>query len=182
MREEDLKRIETTLGIQLPEAYRHRMTHFPIPMLVGNKERELWDDADALIELNQELRQGMSGGVKPWPSHLFSLGRDDGGCCMAMDLGTVEPLVWWVDRCHLENAEGCEKVRFDDWVIEFVRDTTFDLTDQGLDPNVTPEALAAKSKISGWKDLASCFGCLLLLSSTMIGLVWAIKWLKRLLF
>ncbi len=182
MTEEDLLHIEVSLRIQLPDAYKHRMQSYPIPLLAGNKDRELWDNADALIKLNQELRQGMSGGVKPWPAHLFSLGLDHGGCTMAMDLNTSEPLVWWVDRCHLENAKGYEKVIFDDWVIEFVRDMSSDLTEDGFDPTASPEALNAHAKGSLWPHLAVSMGCLLMFCSMLLGLAWLMKWLKKMVF
>lgn len=180
MNDEDLSRIETALGIQLPAAYKHRMRSYPIPILAGNKDRELWDDADALIELNQELRKGGSGGVNPWPAHLFSLGTDHGGCTMAMDLSTPEPLVWWVDRCHLTDEAGSEKERFDDWIIEFVRDTSSDLTDEGLDPTASAELLAAQEKTSVWQDMTSCLGCLVTLSIALTALAWLVSWLKKL--
>ena len=59
MTEADLDRIERELDIRLPAPYRNFMAAFPLSACAGNAETELWDDADALIEVNRELRAGM---------------------------------------------------------------------------------------------------------------------------
>ena len=160
MTADEIDLLERELSIQLPEAYRHRMQHFPIGVLVGNTSTELWDDATALIKLNQELQQPGVG----WPNHLFALGRDAGGCAMALDLRDEPPTVFWTDRCLLDSQSSEEKKRFDDWLIEWVRDMTADLLDQGVDPTASPELLAAREKVTakdGFAALAS-FGSIAL--------------------
>ena len=86
---EDIKRVESALGITLPSAYSKVLAVFPVPAYAGNSEMMLWDDADALIALNRELRKGRSF-EKPWPRRFFALGQDAGGCSDALDLDDPE--------------------------------------------------------------------------------------------
>ncbi|MET0556854.1 MAG: hypothetical protein ABW221_27685 [Vicinamibacteria bacterium] len=71
MTADDLRRIEGALAIRLPESYRTRMLAFPIPAAAGNSDLSVWDDADRVIALNQELRRGRHRGVRPWPLRLL---------------------------------------------------------------------------------------------------------------
>lgn len=57
MTEDDLAGIEAELGIDLPKGYRDSMLDFPLPACAGNSDCDLWDDAEALTERNQELRR-----------------------------------------------------------------------------------------------------------------------------
>jgi hypothetical protein len=98
---DDLSRVESALAIRLPDVYRDLVVPFPIPVYAGNTDTELWDDADALIALNRELRTGY-GNTAPWPEHLFAMGRDGSGCASAIDLNDPMAPVWWADRCHLD--------------------------------------------------------------------------------
>jgi hypothetical protein len=101
MTADDLTRVETALAIRLPAVYRDLVVPFPIPAYAGNADTELWDDPDALIALNRELRAG-DGAAAPWPEHLFAIGRDGSGCASAIDLRDPMAPVWWADRCHLD--------------------------------------------------------------------------------
>lgn len=181
MIEEDLNRIEQELQIQLPSAYRHRMTRFPIGVLVGNRHTELWDDAEGLISLNQQLRQLSS----PWPQHFFSLGRDHGGSNMALDLRADPPTVFWCDRGWLKDDDIKNARLFDDWLIEWVRDMTADLIDEGLDPTASPELLTAGGKSTTKEKLAALGSCLFMLVAFCGGLfvvAQVLKWMKKLIF
>ncbi len=181
MTEEDLNHIERELAVSLPDAYRHRMTHFSIGVLVGNKHTELWDDAEALISLNQHLRKLSP----PWPEHFFALGRDHGGCAMVLDLRDDPPAVFWADRCHLDEAGMKAKTRFDDWLIEWVLDMTADLIDEGLDPTASPEQLAS-SGTSTTKEKLAALGSCLFMAALFLGSLWvvgmALRWIKRMIF
>ncbi len=139
MTAEDLKRLERELGISLPAAYTKVMMAFPVPAYERNTETLIWDDADALIRLNRELRAGRSF-VKPWPRRFFALGEDAGGCSDALDLDDPESGVFWFDRQHVSAGDGDrspEKIVA--WLVRQVRDLTSDLAGDGIDPMASPE-------------------------------------------
>jgi hypothetical protein len=71
VREPDLNRIESELGIRLPGDYRTAMLAYPVAVCAGNHDSEFWHDADRLIALNKELRAGRFA-VKPWPAAFFA--------------------------------------------------------------------------------------------------------------
>jgi hypothetical protein len=56
MIESDVNRIEDAFNLTLPADYRHLLLHFPVRFSAGTTEQPLWDDADALISRNRELR------------------------------------------------------------------------------------------------------------------------------
>ena len=139
MTSEDIKRVESALEIKLPSAYTKVMTVFPLPAYAGNTEMLMWDDADALIALNRELRKGRSF-VKPWTSRFFALGQDAGGCSDALDLEDPEFGVFWFDRQHVqvgESERSPEKIEA--WLTRQVRDLSSDLAGDGIDPTISPE-------------------------------------------
>ena len=140
MTEADLRRIQTELGIELPESYRETMLTFAIPACAGNDDTELWDDPDALIARNQEYRQGAPGGVKPWPVHLFFVGDGGSGCAHAIDLRSPDAAVWWVDHGHLDlESSGEIEPSFSDWADAYLRDLRDDLEGDGIEPDHTPD-------------------------------------------
>lgn len=143
MTESELARIEEALGLVLPAAYRTLVVPFPLPAYVGNAETELWDDPDQLIELNRELRAGTSF-VRPWPAHMFAMGRDDSGCASAIDLQDPASPVWWVDRCHLDTAgSGQVSSSLAPWAEQYLFDLRSDLRADLIDPDGSPEARAS---------------------------------------
>ena len=82
MTEPDLERIEKALSIRLPHEYRHLMLHFPIRYDAGTCNSPLWDDADALINRNQELRtarRSLGDNLHPIPKRFYFVGDDGGG-------------------------------------------------------------------------------------------------------
>lgn len=116
MTEGELNKIEVALEIKLPTWYREFISPVSLPAIRGNTDTELWDDADALIKLNRELRSGFSS-VKPWPANFFALGRDGGGSTCAIKVDEPEPLIFWADRCHLNaNDKG---QNFTEWANDF---------------------------------------------------------------
>jgi len=149
MTEDDLRRIETTLDIRPPDSYRSAMLAFPVPALVGNRDHTIWDDADAIIEFNQELRSGTSGAVEPWPPHMFALGHVYDASACAIDLRSPDGAVWWVDHCHLTGAGSFEEhASFDGWLTNCVADLRHDCEADGIDPDGTPESREAVEEIN----------------------------------
>jgi hypothetical protein len=120
------------------------MIAFPVPALAGNTDTEIWDDADALIEFNEELRRGALGIVKPWPHHMFAMGHGGDGSPAAIDLRSAGAAVWWVDRCHLDGVgSGQTHSSFDEWLAGYVADLRHDCEADGIDPDGTPAAREA---------------------------------------
>lgn len=135
----DLDRIEKALGIRLPAVYRKLVAPFPIPAYAGNTDTELWDDVEALIELNRELRSGRR--TSPWPEHIFAIGRDGSGCASAIDLRDPMAPVWWADRCHLDVVGTAqESPSLAVWAEQRLADLRVDLEEKGISEAGPPSA------------------------------------------
>ncbi len=136
---DDLTRVETALGIQLPAVYRTLMVPFPIPAYAGNTDTELWDDADSSIELNRELRTGdRQTGL--WPEHMFAIGRDGSGCASAIDLRDPMGPVWWADRCHLDAiGTAQESPSLAAWAEQHLAELRVDLEEKGVSEDAAPK-------------------------------------------
>ena len=156
----DAARIESSLQVTLPAVYRDLLTSFPLPAYAGNTNTAFWDDADQLIQLNRELRSGTSG-VKAWPTHMFALGRDAGGCSQAIDLRSCE--LWWADRGHLDATSSYKhRESLKEWAAEYFQGLGEDLTGEGGDPAGTPQQrevvetrnARANARFSMWLILA----------------------------
>jgi hypothetical protein len=175
MTADDIARIESVLDIRLPESYRAAVVPYPVPATAGTTDFGLWDDAERLIALNQELRRGAPGGVKPWPAHFFALGHGGDGCPYALDLSHGDA-VWWVDHSHLDNpATSKEADTFGPWAAAYFKALREDLAGDGIDPDGTPQARAAEEARGAWQ---SALGCLLA-AVVLMGLLAAVKWLVR---
>lgn len=112
MTTDDLQRIEEALGVALPPTYREAMLRFPEGDLAGNADTEVWDDAEALIERNRELRAG----ERAWPAHLFFIGDPLTACAYAIDLNDPAAPVWWVDHGDLDApSSGVIAPAFEPW-------------------------------------------------------------------
>jgi hypothetical protein len=70
----DLKYVEDTLGLKLPDWYTQRLLEYPFP----EPEPELYHDAQTVIQNNLELRRDGWFGYHPWPREFFAIGDD--GC------------------------------------------------------------------------------------------------------
>jgi hypothetical protein len=129
--------MEKALGIRLPAAYRDLVVPFPIPAFGGNTDTELWDDAEALIELNRELRAGRQ--TTPWPEHMFAIGRDGGGSASAIDLRDQLGPVWWADRCHLDAVgSAIESPSLATWAEQHLAELRVELEEKGISEAATP--------------------------------------------
>ena len=158
MSPEDLDRIERDLGINLPDSYRSVMSGFPIPAFAGNSDTDLWDDADALIERNLELRTEHVKGHGPWPSHCYFFGDPLTACGYALDLRKPDAPVLWVDHCDLDaRASGEVAPSFAAWAEQYVAKVRGDLEKDGIDPDGAPDAAHPGT---------GCLGGLLMLVAT----------------
>ena len=165
MAEGDLQRIEAMLGIRLPDAYRQVMVPFRIPACARNADTELWDDPDKLIDLNHELRAGTTS-VRPWPAHLFALGRDGGGSTSAINLRNPSGPVQWADRCHLADLESDQQApSFEAWFETYLEELRAELESNGIDPNGTSEERLQA------EEAAARAGCRDMLMLVVIGVI-----------
>jgi hypothetical protein len=122
MNQANLDRIETELQIKLPAAYRDFMLGEQGEEFSGNSDTDLWDDADAVISRNKDLRAGMdSGGSEPWPPELFFVGDPLTTCGNAIMLNDDRTPVHWIDHCDIE-AESSGEVHpsFAEWASEVI--------------------------------------------------------------
>src|SRR5262245_2827755 len=100
---EDIEYIERELDIKLPESYKRTLVPFRIPAMRGNTYHQLWDDAEALIRLNREMRQG-SRYNPPWPHYMYAVGYPHGDEMIAIDTRLPEGPVWWLDHGVIDHA------------------------------------------------------------------------------
>jgi hypothetical protein len=148
--EQDVARIESALGISLPAPYRELVTAWPIPALRGNADTEIWDDPDAIIELNRDLRSGRWG-APPWPTHIFAIGSPADPSTRAIDLRRPEVPVWCIDHSRLPErdlGEGFETLA--SFAACYADEHRAALREDGIDPQATPEQLA-KDEESGYR-------------------------------
>lgn len=175
MTDDELNRIEQLLAIRLPQSYRTRMMSFPVPAAAGNSDLDVWDNAQRLIEFNLELRRGAPGGVKPWPSHFFAVGHPGDGCPRALDLREGDAL-WWVDHCSLENPGSYKEAdSFFNWADEYFAVLREEMLGEGIDPDGTPEAMAASEAKSARAGAVGCLLMGLILSALAFGLIWLVR-------
>ena len=96
MTPEDAKRIEETLGISLPNEYRQLLLNYPVVYDRGTPHGDLWDDADAIIKRNQELRgkrKSLGKEYAPLPEEFLFVGDDGAGWQHLIDMRTDPPVV-----------------------------------------------------------------------------------------
>lgn len=107
MTEENLKNIEVSLAIKLPDDYRRIALRYPIKFNSGKAEGILWDSADKVISENLRLRS-----KEKWPPHLFFIGDNGGGWQYAVDLHANPPIVVVVEFGDPQTA-GSASYEFD---------------------------------------------------------------------
>lgn len=84
--EPDLLRIESSLGVKLPEAYRK---YLGSPRTQDIDEESIFGDADLIISATQEYREGF-GGNPPWPGKWVYVGDEADACPYAIDVESGE--------------------------------------------------------------------------------------------
>lgn len=142
MTETDLHRIETELDIKLPPEYREVMLNFPIRFDCGNADSQLWDDPDALIRRNRELRTGRTvegwfGYIEPpWPPHFFFIGGDVEES-WALDLRQSPSRVLWVGHWDVSEYAGpySNALPFTAWLRQYLDDFRNDGIDLSSEEN-----------------------------------------------
>jgi SMI1 / KNR4 family (SUKH-1) len=172
MTRSDVQFIEHELGITLPESYLHAVMPFRIPAMAGNTDSQLWDDAQCIINLNQELRNGSR--FRPaWPTHLFALGDPHGDELIALDVRTHDGPVWWFDHGVVDSDSSYQThPRFADWADEFYRNIRSDLAGDGYDPEGTPEALNAAQSKSARHEFFGCIAVVIVIALAIVACIF----------
>ena len=105
----DFARIETSLSIELPDAYRLFMSSYPSEADEDIRSHALFSDSDLIVAENLEHRKEGWFGIK-WPDEYFVIGDDGCGDTYFMVLGKDEK-VYFADHeagpHPTENLEEC---------------------------------------------------------------------------
>jgi hypothetical protein len=92
-----LNQIESSLRIDLPDLYKSVMVHYPFSSFRFFEVRELLDDPDELIDINNFLRsQGLNGNT--WPQNYFCIGKNESGLHYYFDLAHSGTAVYFSDE------------------------------------------------------------------------------------
>jgi hypothetical protein len=101
MSPQDIERIERELQIALPIDYKKTMLSFPVRRDRGNDDSPLFDNSDALIDLNRKYREGFAG-LPRWPVHYYLIGDDGAASCYLLDLTKTPSPVLLADHGNIE--------------------------------------------------------------------------------
>ena len=105
---EGLRRIETSLGVTLPPDYRRLMLNYPVVFDRGTAEGDLWDEADAVVRRNEELRRprrSLGAEYRALPARYLFVGDDGAGWQHLLDLESDPPVV------HIMEYEAVASIR-----------------------------------------------------------------------
>jgi hypothetical protein len=155
MTEADFAKIEEALSLRLPPEYRQAVAPFPVRAFIGNTDTHLWDQAEALIELNRDLRRGSA-----WPAHLFAIGAMDDGTKMAIDVNSPEVAVWWIDRAYDAPGTAPEPGGFTAWSAEYLRQLRSGEFMDGFDPENDPPGTRAQNEPMKLRHWLGCIGAI----------------------
>ncbi len=98
MDEAALRRIESTLGVSLPEDYRNFLQQSPQDEI---DDTTVLRDPEAIIAATMEYRSGFSG-LKPWRPTFLYLGHESDACPYAIDCASG--VIQQTDKGNFERA------------------------------------------------------------------------------
>ena len=177
MNESDVKRIEDAFNLTLPADYRHLLLHFPVRFSRGTTEQPLWDDADALISRNRELRTGRKSlGVQyhPIPEHYFLIGEDGAGWQFLIDLHEQPSIVHIME---FERVDDISPALTDDGepqnVNNWLHSHLLELKNDGVDIN----SETAPEYRLGWGCILGTVAFCIVMAVAIALMVAGIQWL-----
>ena len=129
MTEHDISKIERELAVTLPTDYKVAVQNYPVRADYGTDDSILFDDADAVIDLNRRYRAGFAG-LPAWPPHYFFIGDDGAASCYLIDLSTSSSPVFFADHGNIQSLTT-EAATIQDWIARFLAD----LRAHGVDPD-----------------------------------------------
>ncbi|MEP3480670.1 MAG: SMI1/KNR4 family protein [Fuerstiella sp.] len=137
MTPEDTRRIEDSLGVTLPSEYRHLLLNPPVQYDRGTPFGDLWDDADAIIERNQELRSKRRSLGKDYdalPNRYLFVGDDSAGWQHLVDLDSDKAIV---NIMQFEAVDSISPARDNDEndlsISDWFHERLIELRDGGID-------------------------------------------------
>lgn len=137
MTPEDATRIEAALGISLPSDYRQLLLNYPVIYDRGTPHGDLWDDADALIKRNQELRakrKSLGTQYNPLPEEFLFVGDDAAGWQHLIDLRTDPPIVHIMKYEAIDSiAPATDKDGAPQAIGDWFHDRLIEMRDGGID-------------------------------------------------
>lgn len=177
MNESDVKRIEDAFNVTLPSDYRHLLIHFPVRFSKGTTEQPLWDNADALISRNRELRtERKSLGVQyhSVPDRYFLIGEDGGGWQFLIDLNEHPSIVYImeferVDQISPATTDDGKPQSISDWLHSHLLELKYD----GVDIN----SETAPAYKMGWGCIVGTLGFCILMAIAIALMVAGFQWL-----
>ena len=179
MTDTDISLIEQELRIKLPDSYRQALVPIHLRALEGNTDHQLWDDAKALVKLNQDLRAGKR--YRPaWPPHMYAVGDPHGDELIAMDTRSPDGPVWWLDHGNVDSKNSYQShAKFSDWVEEFYRDVRSDMESDGEDPDAKPKPPEPATAKKALQDLSALLAMAVIGLLALLALTAIIHWFKR---
>jgi len=114
MTDDDIKRIESGLQIVLPPDYKEAVRNYPVRFCQGTDDAFLFDNSEAVIELNRRYRAGFAG-LPSWPPHFFFIGDDGAANCYFIDLTKTPSPVFFADHGNIQRV-NTEAATIPDWI------------------------------------------------------------------
>ena len=90
---EDFAKIESSLGLKLPEWYVNHLRVYPF----SESDYHLFDSAEWTIRQNERLRADGYFGA-PWPYEFFAIGESGSGDPFFIRLGKTYERIFWADH------------------------------------------------------------------------------------
>ncbi len=179
MKDADITFIEQELNIKLPDSYRPALVPIRLRALEGNTDHQLWDDAKALVKLNQDLRAGSR--YRPaWPPHMYAVGDPHGDELIAIDTRSPDGPVWWLDHGMIDNKGSYQShAKFADWIEEYYRDLRSDMEGDGEDPDAKPKPPEPATAKRALRDLLTLFLTAVVGLLALLALRGIIHWFKH---
>lgn len=163
--EADVAKIESELGITLPADYREILLHFPVRFEAGTTDGFLWDDAQALIERNRELRSARNiwdVELKPLPEQYFFIGDDKAGWQYLIDTTSEPSMVYTMEYESIERiAPIPDKEKEPQTLSQWFHDYLKSYRDDGVD--ITSAKFPASEPTLGCLLVLVAFCCLIAL-------------------
>ena len=131
MTESEVADIERALKTTLPDGYRRTLVNYPFPAYFASDDSPLFDNAQALIDLNRQYHEGFAG-IPPWPESLLFVGDDGAASTYAIDQSDPQLPVLLLDNGHPDKILESHD-QFDSWLDHLRREVG-----DGLDQSIRP--------------------------------------------
>lgn len=114
----EIENIERELKVSLPVSYRTFLLSCAESVASAFSDFELIDDAQRLLEMNQQLRSKPFYRLPPWPKHLVAIGENGCGDYYFIDSKDASGAVLFVDHEKLNSERLASSVQ--EWIPRLV--------------------------------------------------------------